>query len=806
MLKPILLIIFTIIVSANIAMAKRIPMIDVQGKVVAGGTGIANIPVSDGFNIALTKEDGSYSLQAEENRQNIFITPPAGYRAKEFYKPLVIKEKSAENVDFELLNYPEDRETDFSFIQISDVHVGKYNIQKDSYAFNEVIEELNRAGTKTRFIVATGDLTNLGSEAELNAYKEIVKKSKLLYFNCYGGHDGLTTSKEVNKTEFTNYEKILGPAYYSFNYGSFHFVLLGDTLSDIKQRKWLTKDLELHKDKKLVVFQHIDPNESELKYFSDFGLQGLFYGHWHADKIFKYGNKALIASTPPSCFGGIDLSPAGYRLSNISKGVLTTEYRVSGMEKLVNVILPSDTVVNIKGNLPIVIDVYDSANTVSSVECKVDSNSWITLDRKGKFTFRGECLVADPKEHVLMVNAKFSGGETINKEIKFTTGDIKVALPSDKTSYPMFQFDNCRTGNTPDIVKTPLNLAWQFNTGDTIYLSSPVVGDGMVFIGTEQDEKVKGYVYALEVKTGKQIWKFETDSSVKHTVVFNKKENMVYAASVLGVIYALDSKTGKEKWRYSLPDKYSWMYNSPLLYEDILYTGVRSAFVALEAKSGSLLWKKSFGDDWLMNYSSPVIDEGKLYFSLSADKKLRAVEAKSGKVLWEAKEKNIESILNSTPCVSKGYIYLGGNPGGLFKIDAQSGKTVWSAESGGGWTLSSASVDAENVYIGTPYGALVAVNKETGKKIWGFDTEETIGWFSPYTKSDNLIISSPVISGNTVYFGANDGIFYAVDTKTGKKIWSYNLGSPVLSSAAVSGNAVFISAYDGNVYAFTQSD
>jgi outer membrane protein assembly factor BamB len=55
-----------------------------------------------------------------------------------------------------------------------------------------------------------------------------------------------------------------------------------------------------------------------------------------------------------------------------------------------------------------------------------------------------------------------------------------------------------------------------------------------------------------------------------------------------------------------------------------------------------------------------------------------------------------------------------------------------------------------------------------------------------------------------VYIGSEDNFVYALNAKTGAKLWSYNLGS-VDSSPAVVDGMVYVGAdgdNDGKIYAF----
>lgn len=58
-------------------------------------------------------------------------------------------------------------------------------------------------------------------------------------------------------------------------------------------------------------------------------------------------------------------------------------------------------------------------------------------------------------------------------------------------------------------------------------------------------------------------------------------------------------------------------------------------------------------------------------------------------------------------------------------------------------------------------------------------------------KTGKGVASSPMLVGDTIYFGSKDGNFYALDKKTGNELWKYNTGNPILSQAAALDNAIF---------------
>src|SRR5262245_22926183 len=58
------------------------------------------------------------------------------------------------------------------------------------------------------------------------------------------------------------------------------------------------------------------------------------------------------------------------------------------------------------------------------------------------------------------------------------------------------------------------------------------------------------------------------------------------------------------------------------------------------------------------------------------------------------------------------------------------------------------------------------------------------------------VLSSPAVSGNTVYFGSNDHRLYAVDLASGEIKWEFKTDGRVASSPAVSNGVVYFLSYD----------
>jgi len=107
-----------------------------------------------------------------------------------------------------------------------------------------------------------------------------------------------------------------------------------------------------------------------------------------------------------------------------------------------------------------------------------------------------------------------------------------------------------------------LTLDWRYTTGDVIG-SSPAVVSGVVYLGSDDQN-----MYALDAKTGTNLWSSPTGSSINSSpAVVN---GVVYLGSYDHKVYALDAKTGTRLWSYPTGSN---IYSSPAVAQGVVYLG-----------------------------------------------------------------------------------------------------------------------------------------------------------------------------------------------------------------------------------------
>jgi outer membrane protein assembly factor BamB len=97
------------------------------------------------------------------------------------------------------------------------------------------------------------------------------------------------------------------------------------------------------------------------------------------------------------------------------------------------------------------------------------------------------------------------------------------------------------------------------------------------------------------------------------------------------------------------------------------------------------------------------------------------------------------------------------------------------------------------VLFGSSDGIFYAVDAKTGNLKWKF-------------KTDGPVHGTPVIDKNKIYIGGWDAVLYALNAETGKEIWHFTLGTQtgfkgIQSSVAVSDGKVLFGARDPHFFA-----
>jgi len=195
------------------------------------------------------------------------------------------------------------------FAILADIHLGPEGyykgvlrkINKDvKFFLDDFVEEMNN-DVKPEFVVVLGDLVEDDNKiSDKDNIDYIVKRLKKLEYPVYyvaGNHD----LKNISEDELAKlfHQKSL---YYSFDSGSFHFIILFSRVSEDEtiwvtdeQKDWLQKDLD-STNKKCVVFVHHGLADQDLTgnpWFEGKPVHCLIANREEIRNIFSTSNKVI---------------------------------------------------------------------------------------------------------------------------------------------------------------------------------------------------------------------------------------------------------------------------------------------------------------------------------------------------------------------------------------------------------------------------------------------------------------------------------------------------------------------------------
>jgi len=215
----------------------------------------------------------------------------------------VVWSMSAGSPVSELLAANTSAKNGFTFVQISDSHIGfnKAANQDVAGTLRLAINKINVHASASDFMLHTGDITQSAKAAEFDTASQIIKEARVgQTFYVPGEHDTAADDGALYYERFGKNTK--GNGWYSFNHKGVHFIGLNNVVQidamgklGADQLGWLKQDLaSLSASTPIVVFAHIplwmvypdwgwgtQDGAEALSYLKRFGSVTVLNGHIH---------------------------------------------------------------------------------------------------------------------------------------------------------------------------------------------------------------------------------------------------------------------------------------------------------------------------------------------------------------------------------------------------------------------------------------------------------------------------------------------------------------------------------------------
>jgi outer membrane protein assembly factor BamB len=312
-------------------------------------------------------------------------------------------------------------------------------------------------------------------------------------------------------------------------------------------------------------------------------------------------------------------------------------------------------------------------------------------------------------------------------------------------------------------------LAWRFDTGNEI-LASPIVADGMVFVTNRA-----GTLYAVDAATGQQLWRVALGKYVVRTSP-TYHDGTLYLVAGFDAI-AFDARTGEQRWKTSI--RYAGTA-SPTVTRTAMYVVSQEGWLyAFSLKDGSELWKTTTDG---ISFGSPSVRGDRMV--VGTDRGLViGVNPETGRQAWK---RDFTSPVYATPVIAGDTVWVVTDDGMLRGLDLATGEDRFALETTSDLTLTAS---GETLYVPSADGGLYAMNRKSGDVQW-------------FASAGGAVEAGPVRTDDQVLIAGGNRIA-GLDRKTGKQIWYFLAGDAIEAPPAVVSGYVFFGARDGVLYAVT---
>ncbi|HEV3203334.1 MAG TPA: PQQ-binding-like beta-propeller repeat protein, partial [Gemmataceae bacterium] len=211
----------------------------------------------------------------------------------------------------------------------------------------------------------------------------------------------------------------------------------------------------------------------------------------------------------------------------------------------------------------------------------------------------------------------------------------------DHSNWFVFRGNPLQTGVVQGDLPQPLEIRWSFQTKDSVE-GTAAIANGAVYIGSFDE-----HLYALDVETGKEKWKFK-GGPFKTPVSFRNEG--VYIGDAEGVFYCLEAATGKLRWKFNTESEIT--SGSNFAGDNVMFGAADETLYCL-SKEGKELWKFKVPGGPVMGTPAVV---GERTFVSGCDSSLHVLDTTTGKELHAVE---LEGQTAATPAVMGDTLYVG---------------------------------------------------------------------------------------------------------------------------------------------------
>ena len=559
-----------------------------------------------------------------------------------------------------------------TFALLTDLHVNPRSASDT--ALHQIVDEINQATYD--FVVVTGDLTNTGSNAELEAVKNALSQLNKPCYVIPGNHE--TNWSESAGLQFN---RLFGNDRFLFRKNGFimvgmntgPFMKMGDGLVKKEDLQWLNRELKSVETSKeiLIAFNHYPLAEGLSNWDKVTGILKKdncvlsFCGHGHRLALLNFdgipgimGRAMMMKNRLLPGYNIVELRNDSVYVAQkeVGKNIFPAEIKLNYLkpEQIASLPVSQKPDFKINSEYPGVAAVFNLEDTAS--------------------VFSGPCIV----------NGKtliYGNSVGIIKSIRIASGKVN----------------------------------WEKSVQGPIY-STPVNGKRGLVVGT-----VDGKIIGFDLRSGKELWKVEVGTPVLAEGIV--ENDQLYIGGGSTAFYKIDINSGKVIWKFA--GIAGLIQGQPALdSKHVVFGAWDRHLYCLDKNTGKLLWKWNNGKPHQL-YSPgnivPVIANGKV-FLVAPDRCMTALDLVTGKQIWRDCSHQVRESMGISPDRREVYAKLMNDSVISVSTIGDQFQLNWSVNAGFGYEHNPCAVLTfdKQVYIGTREGVIISIDPLKKKINWKY--------------------------------------------------------------------------------------
>jgi MYXO-CTERM domain-containing protein len=758
-----------------------------DGKRQSNENGVAGAVVTLDHSLSTTTDSkGEFSINALADDAIVWVRVPDGFRPGPVWQRSdAVNPALLGVVPFSARGELQNQ----SFVIAADSHVHVKNNPLGQVDFENALSQAVNQIEPPMFFAILGDITQGNEDGEFDRVDRALQDTTIPWVPVPGNHDWYDGG--------ATWRRRYGPDNYSFDIGIFHFVVWDSNMAIEEQIQFFKMELStVDAETRVVALGHDSPRDETMVALNELGVKYIFTGHWHSTRVMHRGD-ATEWGTGPLGMGGIDESPAGYRVVHLDGSTLFSEFwpTVNKNAATLGVVAPDgkctapDQPFAIQGSLAI--------PSVDSVWARIDCGPPQMLAPAQAMTYLGSGPALAQGKHTLHLEA---------------TRDSRVVATAATSFSVCANAPNALGGMT---LAAPVESRWLTNVGGNIGPSAPVTGGNAVLISvTDYGQGNQGGVVALAADDGNVLWRYPTMQPVLNSVAVDGATVLVPVSN--GELHAIDLVTGSKKWQFDLHQglspRVSYLWSTPTVKDGIAYSANPGRFVAIRIADGTTVINVAMPlnpDVWLSSRASVLIDGSLAIVNFSRRQGMIAFDRESGRIVW----RNDAAIaVNASPLATPyGIVYIS-STGEVTLARSSDGSRIWSkivTPEGFDWgysVMATPTLWNDTLLVPTLWNDIVAMDLKTGTERWRYQASPSILNFAHYRGDYLGFASSVVVANDIVWVAEGGGMLTAIDPITGIRLWQTNVGSPLAAAPTIANNDLYVAGFDGTVRAMSTRD